>query len=225
MADRVTTGDDGESGSKREILRRLLSERNQYPERADEIDATIRAAFERRATVLALDMCGFTELSERRGILFYLSMIREMEEAARPAIEGNRGRVVKQEADNLFALFDHPADAVEAALDIFRAFEAVNSVVPDDRDIRGSIGIGYGDLLVIGDEDVYGVEMNHACKLGEDLAGPSEILLTPGAYTALVGDLYEFSPKDVAIGSYRATCHRFEGRRARPSADQAGAPV
>ena len=138
--------------------------------------------------VLVLDMCGFSRLTARRGILFYLSMIVQMEDAARPAVANNGGVVVKQEADNLFALFRTPAEALEAALDIFLAFRAVNSVMPDDRDIRGSIGIGYGDLLVVGDdpdggrvEDVFGHEMNLASRLGEDLASGAEILLTPAA--------------------------------------------
>jgi hypothetical protein len=39
-------------------------------------------------------------------------------------VTGNGGQVIKQEADNLFAIFAQPAHALEAALDIFRAFEA-----------------------------------------------------------------------------------------------------
>ena len=91
-----------------EELRRLLSERNQYPERAAQIDERIRAAFERRVAILVLDMCGFSRLSRKHGIIFYLAMIRQMEEAATPAVVGNGGRVIKQEADNLFAVFDQP---------------------------------------------------------------------------------------------------------------------
>jgi class 3 adenylate cyclase len=195
----------------------MLTERNQHPDRADEIDAEIRALFERKVAVLALDMCGFTQLSAKRGILFYLAMIRQMEECARPAVEGNRGRLVKLEADNLFAVFESPADAVEAALDVLRAFVAVNSVVPDDRDLHGSIGIGYGEMLVIGDHDLFGIEMNHACKLGEDLAGKMEILLTPPAREAIPDGLYRFTPISLAVGGRELTCHRLEGRAERPA--------
>ena len=38
-------------------------------------------------------------------------MIAEMEEAARPAVAAHGGIVLKQEADNLFAYFEAPADA------------------------------------------------------------------------------------------------------------------
>ena len=201
------------------LLKSLLRERNQFPARADEIDRRLAAAFERRAAVLVLDMCGFSRLTARRGIVFYLSMIVQMEDAARPAVANNGGIVVKQEADNLFALFHTPAEALEAALDIFLAFRAVNSVMPDDRDIRGSIGIGYGDLLVVGDdpdagrvEDVFGHEMNLASRLGEDLASGAEILLTPAAFAALPPGEYATEAVRYDHRGEEVACHRFVGR-------------
>jgi adenylate cyclase len=194
----------------REELRRLLSERNQYPERAGRIDEQIRAAFERRAAILVLDMCGFSRLSRKHGIIFYLAMIRQMEEAAAPAVVGNGGRVIKQSADNLYAVFDHPAQALEAALDIFRAFEAVNSVVPGDRDIHGSIGIGFGETLVIADEDLFGVEMNLASKLGEDIAERGEILLTAAAHQALPPGRYRCSMRAWSVSGTEIDSYRVE---------------
>jgi class 3 adenylate cyclase len=207
------------------LLKTLLRERNQFPERAGEIDRHLAASFGRRMAVLVLDMCGFSRLTSRRGILFYLSMIVQMEDAARPAVANNGGVVVKQEADNLFALFHTPAEAVEAALDIFLAFRAVNSVMPDDRDIRGSIGIGYGDLLVIADdpdgggaiEDVFGHEMNLASRLGEDLAAGAEILLTPAAFEALPPGEYVTKPVRYEHRGEEVECHRFVGRGERGS--------
>ena len=193
-----------------EELRRLLSERNQYPERAAQIDERIRAAFERRVAILALDMCGFSRLSRKHGIIFYLAMIRQMEDAATPAILGNGGRVIKQSADNLYAVFDLPAQALEAALDVLRAFEAINSVVPDDRDIHGSIGIGFGPTLIIDEADLFGIEMNLASKLGEDIAGPGEILLTTAAAEALPPGHYRCTPRTGAVGGTEIESARFE---------------
>jgi class 3 adenylate cyclase len=135
-----------------------------------------------------------------------------MESAACPAVEQNKGEVIKQEADNLFAFFPTPQDALEAALDIFRAFEAMNAVVPDERDIHGGIGIGFGDTLVIGDEDLFGDEMNRASRLGEDLAGQQEILLTPSAYEALPEGLYRFETVRFQDRGDEITAYRFLGR-------------
>ncbi|HWP44632.1 MAG TPA: adenylate/guanylate cyclase domain-containing protein [Blastocatellia bacterium] len=196
----------------RALLRRLLSERNQYPDRIAHIDEQLREAFERKVAILALDMCGFSRLTVRYGIIHYLAMIHQMEEAARPAVEGNGGQVIKQEADNLFAIFDEPAQALEASLDTFRAFDAINSVVPDERDIYGSIGIGYGDTLVIGDEDLFGPEMNLASKLGEDLACRQEIFLTRAAHAALPEGTYKFTPRSFSISGLEIDCFRYEGR-------------
>jgi adenylate cyclase len=202
---------DGGRPSGHERLRGLLSERNQYPERMAQIDEEICRTFEKKVAVLVLDMCGFSRLTRKHGIITYLAMIRQMEECARPAVEGNGGLVVKLEADNLFAIFAGPERALEAALDIHRAFEAVNSVVPDDRDIRGSIGIGFGDVLVIDDVDLFGDEMNVASKLGEDIATGSEILLSAAAFDALPPGRYRCSPLCCPISGMHVEYHRFEG--------------
>ena len=191
-------------------LRRLLSERNQYPDRSRELDQEIRRVFERTVAMLMLDMSGFSRLADKHGIIHYLAMIEQMEGTARPAVKANHGRVVKQEADNLLCMFGNPVDALEAALDIFRAFDAVNTVLPDARDIYGAIGIGYGETLVIGDEDLFGNEMNLACKLGEDIAVKGQILLTPAAYNALPPGRYEFTVQETTIGGREVQYFRFE---------------
>jgi class 3 adenylate cyclase len=170
----------------------------------------VRDAFERQVAILVLDMVGFSRLTVQHGIIHYLAMIHQMEEAARPAVIGNGGRVIKQEADNLYAVYEDPAHALESALDIFRAFNAVNNVVPPDRDIFGSVGIGYGSSLVIEGEDLFGSEVNFACKLGEDLAGKSEILLTQSAHAALPQDRYVCLPVTFAVSEMKLDCFRYE---------------
>jgi adenylate cyclase len=177
-------------------LRELLEERAQYPDREAVVDAAIRAEFERVVAVLCLDMSGFSRLTARRGVVFYLAMIHQMHAAALPAVTANAGVVVKTVADNLFALFPSVRRAVDAALDIQRAFAAVNAAVPSERDIHGCIGIGYGPLLVLDEVDCFGAEMNLACKLGEDHAERDEILLTPAAAAELQGTDYRLESED-----------------------------
>lgn len=198
--------------SGREHLNSLLSELNQYPARSDIISKQIRDAFERRVAILALDMVGFSRLTVEYGIIHYLAMIHQMAQGAIPAVKSNGGRVVKLEADNLFAVFDKPAQALEAAFDIFRAFNAINSVVPTERDIFGSIGIGYGETLIVDDKDMFGSEMNLACKLGEDLAEKNEILLTPEAFRALPARRYACSPISFSISDMEINCYRYDKR-------------
>jgi class 3 adenylate cyclase len=190
----------------------MLSQRNQFPRRAGRIDRLIRDTFQRRIAVLAFDMYGFTRLTAEYGITHYLAMIARMEEAATPPVMENGGRVAKQSADDLFAIFPTPADALEAALGIFRAFDVINRAVPPQRGIRGSIGIGYGDTLVIDDADLFGEEMNYACKLGEDLAGPREILLTRAAHEALPPGRYLCRPVRFTISDVVLDAYRFQGK-------------
>jgi class 3 adenylate cyclase len=194
----------------RAYLKQLLSERTQYPDRAAQVDETIWQTFGRDVAILVLDMCGFSRLSAQYGIIHFLAMIHQMEQAARPAIAGNGGQVIKQEADNIFAIFPQPVQALEAALDIFRAFEAMNEVSPEERNIYGSIGIGYGKTLVIGEKDLFGAEMNITCKLGEDLAEKMEILLTPNAYADLPADRYACTAKAFTISGLDLDCHQFQ---------------
>ena len=205
------------------FLKKLLLARNQTPGLSGEIDATIRQAFEREVAILVLDMSGFSRLTRQHGILHYLAMIVQMEAAARPAITANGGTTIKQEADNLYAVFNHPTQGVEAARDIFRAFDAINSVMPTERDIYGCIGIGYGPTLVIGEEDLFGDEMNFACRLGEDLAHPAQILLTPRAFEALPKDRYVCTPLSFSVADEPLTAYEFSSRLF-PSGGNGGDP-
>jgi adenylate cyclase len=193
----------------RRYLKKLLAERNQFPDRAGTLDAEIHRVFGRKVAILVLDMCGFSNTTAQYGIIHFLAMIDEMEQGAVPAVVDNGGQVIKLDADNLFAIFSEPAQAVEAALDIFRAFDAINAVVPENRDIRGSVGIGFGHLLVIGEEDVFGEEMNYASKLGEDIGAAKDILLTPAACELLPPGRYECAAETFSIAGRNFKAYRF----------------
>ncbi len=167
------------------VLNRLLQERNEYPERKAEIDQEISAAFEREYAILVLDLSGFSRLTIRHGVIHFLAMIHRMTTIATPLVTLHEGKVVKQEADNLYAIFADVPAAIAAAIDILKAFAAVNTGLPEEHDLHAGIGIGYGKTLIVGEDDLYGSEMNLACKLGEDLARRDEILLTTAAMKQL----------------------------------------
>ena len=59
--------------------------------------------------------------------------------------------------------------------------EAANEILPRAEELWVAMGIGYGSLLMIDADDVYGNEMNLACKLGEDLAEAGQVLSPGGA--------------------------------------------
>ena len=163
----------------------------------------------RDVAILVLDMCGFSRITAQHGIIHFLAMVHQMEQAARPAIVGNGGEVIKQEADNLFAVFTTAEQALEAALDTLRALEAMNAVLPPERALLVSAGIGFGPTLVIADEDLFGPEMNGACKLGEDIAAAGHILLTQAAHAALPPGRYDCTAELHEISGLLLPSHRF----------------
>jgi adenylate cyclase len=176
--------------SDRDELRRLLQARNEHPESLAEIDQAVRERFTRTLAVLVLDMTGFSRLTHRYGIVHFLAMIERMQELVLPVIALPRfeGRLLKLEADNVYAVFPDALPAVEAAREIQRRLAIANHVLPADWDLHVSIGIGYGPLLAVGNDEVYGHEMNVASKLGEDIGEGGDILLTTAAYARLPPD-------------------------------------
>ncbi|TAL19472.1 adenylate/guanylate cyclase domain-containing protein [Patescibacteria group bacterium] len=195
-----------------EFLKELLDLRNEHPEREKEIDKKIRGTFECERTVFVLDMSGFSRTVIKHGIIHYLAMVRRMVNVVLPAIHDNRGELVKQEADNAFAVFAAPDDAVHASQDIIRGLQALNTVLPDEKDIFVSIGIGHGDILLIPGVDYFGNELNLASKLGEDIAERGEILLTGAAQAKITDQSLNFQKISAAISGVTMKYYKLVSR-------------
>lgn len=194
----------------KEFLRELLDLRNEHPEREREIDRKIQDTFECERAAFILDMSGFSRTVITHGIIHYLAMIRRMVNVALPAITDNHGAVVKQEADNIFAVFGSPDDAVRAAQDVIRGLTALNTVLPDEKDIFVSIGIGYGDILLIPGEDYFGNELNLAAKLGEDIAEKGDVLLTEAAHDAIKDTSQSFKKVSASISGVNLKYYKLQ---------------
>jgi class 3 adenylate cyclase len=160
----------------------LLYAQENEKDKRQKIEAALWREFGKVKAVFVMDMSGFSLLSYRHGIVHYLSIVKRMQLTTQPIIEKFRGEVVKFEADNCFAMFDEPVDAVRAAIALNTAFFAMNVLTEDEFDIRVSIGIDYGDVLLIGGPDYFGNCVNCASKIGEDIGGPGEILVTAAAF-------------------------------------------
>lgn len=171
--------------ASRRTLERLLDRRNEHPEQLADIDAQICAQFEQTRAIFVLDMCGFSRLTQKLGIIHYLSLIRRMQRIVLPRIAEHGGKVMKTEADNVFGVFPDVPEAVDAARSVMEELIVQNRALPADWDVHVGIGIGYGPMLMVGDHDAFGAEMNFASKLGEDLAEAEEILLTQSAWARM----------------------------------------
>ena len=202
-----------ETRPTRRALQRLLALRNEHPERLADIDRQIHETFAETHAVMVLDMCGFSRLTMRHGITHFLAMIHRLHGIVRPVVVTRGGRVVKTEADNVFAVFPDVAPAVAAASDIQRQLRAANAVLPEDWDLHASLGIGYGELLMIEGEDLFGNEMNLASKLGEDVAGSGEVFLTAAAHARVAASAPpgRFEARQIPVSAMVITAYKLLG--------------
>jgi adenylate cyclase len=146
-----------------------------------QVESEIWREFGAEYAVFVLDMSGFSLLTRKYGIVHYLSMVKRMQLTTEPIVKSYGGSMIKYDADNCFAVFPGPLSAVNAAIAMQHAFEASNLLTSDDLDIYIAIGIDYGKLLIIGNEDCFGDPVNRASKMGEDIAEGGEILITRDA--------------------------------------------
>ncbi|HYD97427.1 MAG TPA: adenylate/guanylate cyclase domain-containing protein [Noviherbaspirillum sp.] len=174
-----------QNDNSRSTLERILEACRFSPEALEQAAREVERIFGEERAVLVMDMSGFSRTTVRHGIISSLFMIHRVKQIARPCIEGSGGLLVKAEADNLFCLFDAPAQALAAAGAIVRGLRAANHALPEEQRLSVSVGIGFGRILNIGNEDLFGHEVNLASKLGEDIGQGSDILLTAAAHRSL----------------------------------------
>jgi len=151
------------------------------PDVRAKIEKTLWDTFGEEQAVFVLDMSGFSRLTRKFGIIHYLSMVRRMQLTSGPIVQSYDGYMIKFDADNCFALFPAPLNAVNAAIAMQHAFNAANLLTADDLDIRVACGIDYGKILVVGNDDCFGDAVNRASKLGEDVAEAGDVLVTKEA--------------------------------------------
>jgi adenylate cyclase len=200
----------GDHAANREALGRLLLEYLDRPQDRARIAAEIERRFRKPQAIVVMDSTGFSRSVREGGIIHYLALLKRLESRLRPVIERTGGRELRTEADNIFAVFPDVASALDGALACLAEVHRVNEALPDNEDVYVSMGIGYGEVLLIDPDDLFGDEMNLACKLGEDIAQRDEILLTPAARAAIRDDRWAFEELDLSISGLRVNAFRFQ---------------
>lgn len=139
-----------------------------------------------RQAILNLDLTGFTISSMQMGSLAALLRIFDAQKVCIPVVREYGATFIRTFADDIVALFESPANALDASLEIHKRVHAFNhSDLAGPNPPEASIGIGYGDVYAVGPNRAMGAEMNRASKLGEDTACGGEILVTEGVHTEL----------------------------------------
>jgi class 3 adenylate cyclase len=146
-----------------------------------EIRKSIWDRFGTSGATFISDMANFSSTSRSLGICHFLKLIHRAREIVAPIVHDNSGVLLKYDADNCYACFEDPGMAVQASLDINSALFDANQQRDIDEHIYVSVGIDYGDFLLVGDSEFFGDPVNTASKLGEDLAIKGETLVTERA--------------------------------------------
>lgn len=150
-------------------------------DKAEKIREGILEKFAVQGTVFISDMASFSSTSRKRGVCHFLKLIHRARQIIAPIIAANNGKLLKCDADNCYAFFDTPDEAIKASFEVNAALFKSNEAFSLEEQIYLSVGIDYGRVLLIGDMDFYGDPVNTASKLGEDLAIRAETLVTKRA--------------------------------------------
>jgi len=140
-------------------------------------------------TVMMVDSSGFTRKTHAYGILQFLTIMTHCYDKIIPRLEARGGITLSRNADNIFALFEKPDDAVRAAIDMQQWLHKWNKGKSDAEQYSVCIGINSGTVVRLAD-NVYGDMVNIAAKLGEDVAAKDQILIT-GVVAEQVGKRFD----------------------------------
>lgn len=166
----------------------LIQERSQAGKKEVEaIDRYIWELFGEKWTVVFTDLAGFSRKTRNFGITHFIQTIFESKRLLFPVIRKHRGFLVKSEADSLMVLFRTTKSALECMIEGQKVLQNFNDRRIEEDKVHLCVGIGVGEVLRIGEHDVWGQEVNAASKLGEDTAKAGEILVTEAAYKELQG--------------------------------------
>jgi class 3 adenylate cyclase len=168
-------------------LEKLLEERLKPGANKDEIDARIWDLFGEKWAVMFTDLSGFSRHVAEFGIIHFLQIIHESQRIFSPCIDNYDGVLIKMEGDSMLVLFRKASKAIQCAVEMQRAAKDYSQDKSDAEKILLCVGIGYGKILSIGDQDVFGAEVNAASKLGEDTAKAWEILVTDSVVESIQG--------------------------------------
>jgi class 3 adenylate cyclase len=144
-------------------------------------------------TVLFADLRGSTALFETLGNAEATSVVTHCVNALAAPVTRHRGQVVKTLGDGLMAIFDAPAQAVPAAMEMHDLLDAMVSRGNERgassglRGLKLQVGLARGEVVEMAG-DCYGDAVNVAARL-LDHAGDNETLLTGEVRSGLSTEL------------------------------------
>jgi adenylate cyclase len=136
-------------------------------------EAQGRGRGERELAIVFTDLVDFSEWALEAGDDAALTLLRDVSDAIEPPVEDRGGEVVKRLGDGMMAVFDDPAEALEA---VREARGRLRDVDCDGYDPRIRAGIHVGRPRSVGG-DYLGVDVNVAARMADE-AGADEIIVS-----------------------------------------------
>jgi class 3 adenylate cyclase len=195
----MSGSDEGLKASQTRLWK-LVEDRCKAGADVSAIDQRIWDLFGEDWAIMFTDLSGFSRRTSEFGIIHFLQIILEQRKLLLPIVEEHDGLLLKEEGDSFMIMFRRTDRAVECAIKMQHACRNVNERRKPEEEILLCVGIGYGRVLRIGDQNVWGREVNGASKLGEDTAKPYEILLTAAAKAEMKNP--DLSYEDIGAGSF-----------------------
>jgi adenylate cyclase len=131
----------------------------------------------RLSAVLHADVTGFVRLMEGDEVGTVEGLKAARLEAFAPAIEQAGGRLVDSAGDSLLAEFASAVAAVTAAIDIQQRMARSNESRPEKRRLLFRIGVHLGELIVDGEQQIFGDGINLAARI-QGFAAPGGIAVS-----------------------------------------------
>jgi len=164
------------SASEERLEKLIIKRISASSKQKSEIDRQIWDLFGERLAIMFTDLSGFSRNTAKFGIIHFLQTIYESERILTPLIEEHNGILIKTEGDSMLVIFKNPSNALRCAINMQKEVKRYNRHKIKEEQVLLCIGLGYGEVLKIGDSDIFGYEVNLASKLGEDTAKAYEIL-------------------------------------------------
>ncbi len=164
------------SASEERLEKLIIKRISASSKQKSEIDRQIWDLFGERLAIMFTDLSGFSRNTAKFGIIHFLQTIYESERILTPLIEEHNGILIKTEGDSMLVIFKNPSNALRCAINMQKEVKRYNRHKTKEEQVLLCIGLGYGEVLKIGDSDIFGYEVNLASKLGEDTAKAYEIL-------------------------------------------------
>jgi len=168
-----------------EALAELLEERQRAGADKEDIDRRILSLFGETWCVVFTGLASSERRSASTAIITFLAHVHELDKICTPIVQKNCGFTLKKTAGSSMIIFRDPKAALRTCIEMQQTLAAHNRHARAEDHLLLGCGLGFGPCIKLGDDDIFGVEVNLAAWLGEAVAGPYEVLLTEAALRAV----------------------------------------